>query len=266
MRRLKTIFYWLVGFYAVLVLLLYLFQEKILFHPEVLPKDFVFEFDHVFEEIYLPSEDGAELHGIHFKNQDPKGVILYFHGNSGSLRRWGELTTFFVEKNYDVVIMDYRGYGKSTGTLTEQRLYDDAQLFYEYVLKQFSENEIIVYGRSLGTGIAIKVAADNEPEQLVLETPYYSIQEIAETKFPFIPTANILKYRIPSHEMIQDVRCAITIYHGTNDQVVPFTSGKRLFESIPNKNKKFIVVPGGSHNNLILYQEYLSTIDSALGN
>ena len=146
---------------------LFFFQEKLIFRPITLPQDFVYNFSNPFEELFLKAEDGAVINALHFKKENPKGIILYFHGNAGNLARWGKITEFFVEKDYDVLVMDYRTYGKSTGKLSEQALYSDAQMCYNYVLKQYEESEIIVYGRSLGTGMATYLASNNNPKQLI---------------------------------------------------------------------------------------------------
>jgi len=151
--------------------MLYFIQEKMIFLPTKLPQDYRYSFRHDFEEINLKTDDGFVLNSIHFKQLKPKGLILYFHGNAGDLSRWGNITSFFADKNYDVLVMDYRTYGKSTGKLSEDALHNDAQLFYEYALERYDESDIILYGRSLGTGIATKLAANNNPDRLILETP-----------------------------------------------------------------------------------------------
>ncbi len=253
-------------FYSIIIVILYFFQENILFQPEELPDDYTFQFDHPFEEFFLETDEGVCLNAIHFKNNNPKGIILYFHGNRGSLRRWGEIVLFFAKKQYDVVVMDYRSYGKSAGEITEKKLYSDAQLFYNHILKQYPEDQITVYGRSIGTGIATKIAADNQPCNLILETPYYNIKDIVESWVPHIPTNALLRFKIPSGLFIKNVTCTVTIYHGTDDGVVPYQTGERLYKSIPTKNKQMITIPKGSHNDLIEFEGYLNTIDKILEN
>ncbi|NNE03974.1 MAG: alpha/beta hydrolase, partial [Eudoraea sp.] len=122
MNRVGRIFGVLIVFIIFAASMLYFIQEKLIFLPTKLPVDFEYSFQYPFEEVFLTAEDGAVLNALHFKNKDPKGVILYFHGNAGDLSRWGQIATYFVKKNYDVVIMDYRTYGKSTGVLSEEAL------------------------------------------------------------------------------------------------------------------------------------------------
>src|SRR5690554_6918936 len=174
-NKLKNVLLVIVALYIMIGASLYFLQEKILFMPTVLPQDFQYEFNHPFEELFLKTEDHAVINALHFKAENPKGVILYFHGNAGELSRWGIVVQKFVEMRYDVLVMDYRTYGKSTGKLSEKALYSDAELFYKYLLIRYPEDKIVVYGRSLGTTFATYVAAKNHPKQLLLEAPFYSL-------------------------------------------------------------------------------------------
>ncbi|MEE9363803.1 MAG: alpha/beta hydrolase [Cellulophaga sp.] len=264
MQKLKKIVSYLFLFSALLTIMLYLFQEKLIFLPTKLPQEYTYSFSQDFSEFNLNTEDGATLNALHFKQENPKGVLLYFHGNAGDLSRWGEITTFFVEKQYDVIVMDYRTYGKSTGELSEKLLHKDAQLFYEYTLKHYSESEISIYGRSLGTGIATKLASDNNPKQLILETPFSSLIDVAKERFPFLPINWLLKYKLKSEEYIERISCPITIFHGTEDSVVSYDLGLRLYNAIPGENKKMYTIEKGNHNNLIQFDTYRNGIDAIL--
>ena len=243
---------------------LYFFQEKLIFRPTTLPQDFTFNFSNPFEELFLKAEDGAIINAIHFKTEHPKGVILYFHGNAGDLSRWGNITEFFVEKGYDVFVMDYRNYGKSTGNLSEQSLYSDAQMCYNYVLDRYAASEIIVYGRSLGTGMATYLASKNNFKQLILETPFYSLTDVARHRFSLFPTKKLLKYDFPSYKYVQEINCSISIFHGTNDSVIPYESGKKLFNFIKQEDKEFYTIENGEHNNLIEFDSYQIQIQKIL--
>ena len=247
-----------------LVSTLYFIQEKILFLPTALEQDYRFQFNHRFEEINLKTEDGAILNAIHFKVNQPKGVILYFHGNAGDLSRWGTIAEFFVEKGFDVLIMDYRTYGKSTGKLNEDVFYKDADLFYKYVKDRYNESDITLYGRSLGTGIATNLASKNKPKQLILETPYYSITDVAQKRFPILPVAFLLKYKFPSYQFISNVTCPIVIFHGTKDDVIPYSSAEKLYQSYSNKLTTFVKIEDGNHNNLVSFDLYQNQIKRIL--
>ena len=264
MKRVKKAAFSLIILYLMIGASLYFFQEKLIFRPTKLSQDFAFKFSNEFEELFLKSEDGAVINALHFKTENPKGVILYFHGNMGDLARWGKITEFFVDKNYDVFVMDYRTYGKSTGELSEQALYKDAQMCYDYVTKNYKESEITIYGRSLGTGLATYLASINKPNRLILETPYYSLTDVAKLRFSMFPTNKLLRYDFPSYKFIQKGTCPITIFHGTNDAVVPYTSGEKLFNCMPQKEKSFFTIENGAHNNLIEFETYRDQISKIL--
>lgn len=262
-KRLKTLIYVILGLYLMIGFSLYFFQERLLFHPTKLEQNYEFQFGHPHDELFIDTKDGAKLNAIHFKVKNPKGIILYFHGNAGDLKRWGTIAEYFTKYNYDVLVMDYRTYGKSTGRLSETALYEDAQLFYDYALNLYPENKIVIYGRSLGTGIATKIASENKAQQLILETPYYSITDVAKHRFPVFPVKLLLKYQIPTFKFIQKVDYSITIIHGTADKVVPFRSGKKLDNlNLPNLN--FITVENGTHNDLVNYDIYHDTVSRLL--
>ena len=263
-QRLKRVITFILLFYVMINASLYLLQDKILFRPTVLEQDYQYKFNYDFEELFLKTDENVIINAIHFKTANPKGVILYFHGNQGDLQRWGTITEYFVNKNYDVFVMDYRTYGKSVGKLSEEGLYEDADFIYNYLKEQYPESDITVYGRSLGTVFATYVASNHKPNQLILETPYYSMIDVAQSRFPLVPVKQFMNYEFPIYSFINDVNCNITILHGTSDKVVPFLSGKKLFEVAPKTNTRFISIEGASHNNLIDYDAYHNEIDEIL--
>lgn len=124
--RLIRVLLLVTGLYILIGSALVVFQEKLIFLPTVLEQDYKFEFNHEFEEVFLETDTDAIINAIHFKVENPKGVIVYFHGNAGDLDRWGTIAEYFVKRDYDVFIMDYRTYGKSVGPLTEEAFYHDA--------------------------------------------------------------------------------------------------------------------------------------------
>jgi hypothetical protein len=263
-QRLKRFIALIVLIYVMINASLYLLQDKILFRPTVLSQDYQFEFAHKFEEVFLTTEENVVINAIHFKVDNPKGVILYFHGNQGDLQRWGTITEYFVDKDYDVFVMDYRTYGKSKGDLNEEALYSDAESIYNYLKKQYSESKITVYGRSLGTTFATFVASKHNPKQLILEAPYYSMIDVAKSRFPLIPVKQFMNYHFPTYNYIKNVKCNISILHGTSDKVVPFASGQKLCHVAPKTTTNFIAIKGASHNNLIGFEAYHREINAIL--
>ncbi|MBT8222220.1 MAG: lysophospholipase [Eudoraea sp.] len=266
MRRLKKILGVGLAAYLIAIIMLYFLQEKLIFLPTRLPQNYAYSFSEHFEEVFLSAADGARLNALWFKREDSNGLILYFHGNAGNLSRWGEIVIPFAKQGFDVLVMDYRTYGKSTGALSEEALYSDAQLFYDFAQKNYPEKQIILYGRSLGTGMATRLAADNQPALLLLETPYYSLLDIGAKRFPWLPVKWLMKYPFRAHVFMQQVLCPVRIFHGTEDRIVPFDSGRKLFDSIPRADKRFYAIQGGRHNNLSSFPTYQQAVIEVLQN
>lgn len=266
MIKLKRLIYILIGIVSIYIItgfVLMMMQERLIFQDEELPESYQFDFPMPFEEIKIEVGD-ATLSGLHFQGEEPKGLIIYYHGNSGNLSRWGNEVQYFVKLNYDVVVMDYRGYGKSTGKRTMEALLNDAQLFYDYGKQYFPEDKITLYGRSLGTGIVTHVASQNEPKQLILETPYYDFKSVVKRFYPIFPVGLSLKFDFKTNEYIQSVQCPIYIFHGTSDDVVLYSSGKKLHESVTNGKSELITIEGGEHKGLIEFNQVRNRMEEIL--
>ena len=259
----KKFFIILILAYVLLALGLYFFQEKIIFRGKKLAKDFVYQFDYKFTEVNFEAEDKSIINALHFTVEKPKGVILYFHGNKGSLARWGDIVAPYTEYGYDVFVIDYRGYGKHNGKRSEDSLYADALKSYSYLKQRFSEDQIIVYGRSLGGTFATRVASEHQPKHLILEAPFYNILDFSRRKFALLPYKLLLRYKFESNRYMKSVNCPITIFHGDNDALIPLASGQKLFDVASNKNAEIVIIPNGTHHNLTtfdLYKQKVKTI------
>lgn len=254
----------LVFVYVVGAVLLYAFQENFIFLDDELPQDYAFEFEYDFEEINLKVEDGANLNAIHFKADTAKGLVLYFHGNQGNLTRWGGVAAEFTRLGYVVLVMDYRGYGKSTGQRSMKALLSDAEKFYQYVLEHFPEDQITLYGRSLGTGLASWLAGKHLPKRLILETPYYSLAAMAKRYYPIYPAQLALRYNFESHEYLKKAQCPVYIFHGTEDEVVPYSQGKKLYESLSKDQGHLMTIDQGMHKNLASFPEFHTRVKEIL--
>ena len=236
-------------------------QNKIIFFPEVLPSEFQFEFHEDFEEIFYETKDGISINALHFKAKSSKGIVFYSHGNAGSLRTWGSIAGDFLSNDYDLLIYDYRSYGKSEGKLSEEKLYEDAETIYGELAKKYNEENIVIYGRSIGTGIASKVAVGKNPGHLVLESPYYNFPDLAKRYFPLIPS-RLIKYKLRNDVHIQQVTCPVTLFHGTSDEVIYYGSSLKLEKHLGHRGQ-LVTIPGGHHNDLPesdVYRRALSEI------
>lgn len=259
------------GLFATLIgagsVYLYVNQERKIFQQKPLPKDFKFFSNYPFKEVYLSAGDGATLHGLHYHVPGSRGVVLYFHGRGRNLSTEGNrVAKDFASRGQDVFIVDYRGFGKSRGELAFSSILSDANLFYDYLRKTYGEEEITLYGRSLGTGIATYLASLRKPARLVLEAPYYSLQDAAANAFPLFPRfliPYILKYPIRTDLWIQRVKCPIHIIHGTKDRVIGYDASARLHRLIQHRtHAQLTLIQGGTHSTVHYHPAYQSTLDT----
>ena len=263
MKILLQFIYFLVGLYFLICILLYFFQERLIFFPQKLAIDHAFNFNGDFEEKIFQVDEETTIHALHFFAKNPKGVILYFHGNAGSLDDWGGVADDFVQMNYDVLISDFRGFGKSTGKISETGFYQDAQMLYDILLEKYDASQITIFGRSLGTGVAVDLASGNKAERLILETPFANFADLAQSRFKIFPVKALLKFGFPNKDKIEKVDCPVHILHGTNDQVIPYHHAKEL-KSVLKSGWTFTTIKLGNHNNLFTFQEYWTKIKAIL--
>ncbi|MBZ0326220.1 MAG: alpha/beta hydrolase [Altibacter sp.] len=250
--------------YIVISVLLYYLQEFFLFKPEKLPSDFQFFYENqVVEEYNLETRDGATINGLHFRVKKPLGVVLYLKGNSKSIKGWGKFAVDFTRNQYDVIMVDYRGFGKSTGKRSQKAIKHDLQFIYNTIRERVDEKYIILYGRSLGSGFATKLASMNNPKLLILDAPYYSLTKVTGRYMPFMPLSVILRYPMPTYKWLKYVNCPIRIIHGTNDKLIPFKSSVKLSRIKPKQTRLYPVIDGG-HKNLNNFEEYHKILEEIL--
>lgn len=254
----------LIGGYLLLCLLVYAMQEKLLFPSEVLPDDykFSFPFDGELEEVWLKSSSG-NIHGLWFTLPETRGVILYLHGNAGSLKDWGYVAPEFLNRGYDILIIDYREYGKSKGRLSEKGLFEDGMAAWKFLEERYEKEKIIVYGRSLGSGIAARIASEQQPSRVILETPYFSMKSRAAEQFAWLPVKWLLKYPLETNIYLSDFEGELFIIHGTEDHIISVNHSRRLADSLKNISV-YREVEGGGHNDLERYQEYHDFLEQSL--
>jgi len=256
MKRIGKILGGIMLLYGVAWCIFFFFQDRFIFQSHVLPPEYVFRFDQKFEEYTISTADGEKLNALLFRAESSKGLILYFHGNANNLQRWGEYAIDFTALGYDVLMTDYRGYGKSTGTPTEENLYSDAKLILEWVKSNLLPyTRLIIYGRSLGSAVATNLAIHSNPDLLILETPF---DKLSSALYLFSST-----YSFSNYSMLPDVKCKRAIIHGEEDGVVPLSSALRL-KPLLSSQDHFIVIEGGSHNDLRDFKAYHKVLKELL--
>ena len=237
----------LVG-YVGIVALMFVAQRALMYFPETArtpPADAQFP---AAQEATLTSADGTSLIAWHVP---PKAnmVVLYFHGNGGSLRHRVPRFRSLTADGTGLVALSYRGYGGSQGSASEEGLIADARAAYEFAQTRYPESRIVVWGESLGTGVAIALAVEKKIDALVLEAPFTSTADIAFAAYPFIPVRLLMWDQFRSDERIARVKAPLLVLHGARDRVVPISYGERLF-SLANEPKQFVRFARGEHENL----------------
>ena len=255
----------ILAIYIGISILLYYLQDYMLFKPEKLPKDFQFNYDNQkFKEYNLETRDGATINGLLFMPQgEAKGTVLYLKGNSKSIKGWGKFAVDFTRLGYNVLMGDYRGFGKSTGKRSQKAIKRDLQEVYNKIKDLTPEENIIVYGRSLGSGFAAKLASTNSPKLLILDAPYYSLTKVTARYMPFMPLSILMKYPLPTYKWLKYVQCPIHIIHGTKDKLIPFKTSVKLAQ-VNQKLTKLHPVIGGGHKNLNNFEAYHRMLEDIL--
>lgn len=263
--------YLLYGFLIILSLLVIgnifteILQDLFIFRPVKLKKDHVFRFKIPFEEITLDTPHNGKINVLWFHNPDQKRpLVFYSHGNSSNLDDWGDLCYYFDELGYDLIIYDFRGFGKSKGRRNEKSFLSDATAVYDFALRHYDKENIVLYGRSMGTGVSTMLATEKGAKLLILETPYYSIPSLFKSYYPFLPVALFsFKYSFPTNEWLKQVECPVYIFQGTRDTVVPYRCAVQL-KPLMKQPENFITISGARHNNLSEYEMFTNDLKSIL--
>lgn len=251
--------------YGAIGIAFYYLQEKVLFRPEVVSSTQPWGFAQPHQEVNLMVTPTSNLNLVQFKHTGDslKGVVLYFHGNRKNVSWYAPYTKIFTDQGYEVWMMDYPGYGKSTGIFTEKTIYEWALLVYKLARPRFSPQQIILYGKSMGTGVASQLASVRDCKRLILETPYYDLPNVLRPYLSIYPLHRIMHYHFPTWQYLQKVTAPVTILHGTSDWTVRYSNTQKL-KPFLKKGDTVITVNGGSHNDLFKFPEVTSAIETDL--
>ena len=242
---------------------LYFNQESILFVPRKLAVKHVFKFDRPYEERFFETPDKIKLNALLFPADSSRGLIFYLHGNAGSLDGWGDIAAMYNARGYDLFLFDYRGFGKSGGHITsESQFFEDIRLLYREMKKKYTEDKISVIGYSIGTGPAAMLAAENEPKQLILLSPYYSMPDMMHQRYSFVPEF-ILTYRFETYRYLDQLKAPVSIFHGREDQTIYFGSSLKLKKHFKPGDRLF-PLESQAHNGMDNNAQYQAELDALL--
>lgn len=264
-RKLRLFLQFLLIVYGIVGISIYYLQDKIIFHPVRLETDYKFNFPGKTEEmtIALNSDDSINLVKFYPEKIPVKGVVLYFHGNRQNVERYSKFMEVFLRNGYEVWMPDYPGYGKSRGVITEMNLYKTGWAVRKLAAVSFSNDRVIIYGKSLGSAVAAYAATGMPAKELILETPYYSIRQVFRSYAWMYPLSRLVKYELPTYKYIEGLQMPVIIFHGTNDGVIRYSNALKL-KPFLKPGDEFITIPGGSHNTVNLSKKYYETMDSLL--
>lgn len=246
---------------------IYFFQDYMFLRPQTLPADTKYAFAAPHRETDVKLDEEYSMNVVQFltTHDSARGVVLYFHGNMKNIGRYAEYAGLFTRNGYEVWMVDYPGFGKSTGKLTEQKMYDYAEQLYLMASSRFKAGSIVIYGKSLGTGVAAWLAAKKSCKRLILETPYYSFHSLTAHYLPVYPVSKLIKLKLPVYKYISIVNAPVAIFHGTEDNVIPYSNAKKL-EADLKATDLFFTIEKGAHNNLGDFPVFRQKLDSLLAN
>jgi uncharacterized protein len=252
--------------YAAAMAWLWFYQEKLLFQPSVLAANYPLATQPGLTEVKV-DVPGAQLSVLHLQLPQPKGVLFFLHGNGGNADSWFTNPDFYRRANFDVVMMDYRGYGKSTGQIeSEAQLRADVRAVWQHFAPQYQSKKWVLMGRSLGTalaaGLSVELAqAGRAPDATILVSAYQSMQAMAATHYPIVPQA-LLRYPLRTHEAVAQMRNPLWLIHGEADTLIAPSHSQALHLLAPAS--KLVLVPKAGHNDLQEFELYLQALRAAL--
>ncbi|MSP87195.1 MAG: alpha/beta hydrolase [Alphaproteobacteria bacterium] len=236
--------------YLVFVGALTLFQRRLMYHPDPRPATPALAGVPEMEPLALEAADGVRLVAWYRPARDGNATVLYLHGNAGNIGMRGPKVRALLDAGLGVMLLSWRGYGGSAGAPTEAGLYDDGRAAFDALARRgVAANRLVLYGESLGSGIAVQLATERKIAALVLEAPFASATEVAAGAYPFVPVCWLLWDKFESIAKIAAVTAPILVMHGERDEVIPVDQGKRLFERA-TAPKQIALFPRGRHNDL----------------
>jgi len=254
-----------VSVYLALTLMLYLFQGRMVFLSNLpgrtltaSPNDIGLDY----EDISLTTSDNERLHGWYIPAANSRGVLLFFHGNAGNISHRLDSIKIFHKLDLDTLIIDYRGYGQSTGEASEQGTYLDAQAAWDYLInnRRIPAHRIIIFGRSLGGAIGAWLGVQNTPAAVIIESSFSSGADMAHRLYPFLPTRLITRLKYPVADYAGRLNCPVLVVHSRHDEIIPFSMGQEIYAAV-KQQKKFLELRGDHNNGFLVSQgEYIAAL------
>ena len=261
--------------YGMICLYLFLMQARLIYYPNIPSRELTgspADIGLTYESVAIVTGDRITLHGWFVPAREQNGVLLFFHGNGGNISHRLDSLRIFHEMGLATLIIDYRGYGRSQGDISEQGTYLDAEAAWNFLteVKKVAADRIVVFGRSLGGAIAAHCAAHHKPGGLILESAFTSVPDMASHLYPFLPARLLSRFRYSTIKELRSVSCPVLIIHSRDDEIIPFENGRQLYQAAPEP-KRFLKIKGGHNDGFFVSgQQYIigikSFIDLSLAN
>ena len=258
MRMMWTALGVLAAAYGGLALGLYLFQSRLVFYPEidreVVATPALAKLQ--YENLHLRTSDGIDLHGWHIPAMQPRGTVLFLHGNAGNISHRIDSVAMFHRLGYSTLIFDYRGYGRSEGKPSEDGTYRDAEAAWRYLADQLHipPCRIVLFGESMGGAVAAWLAARQKPAALVIASGFTSVPDLGQQLYPWLPVRWLARIRYDTREYLRSVSAPVLIAHSPEDDIVPFEHGRALYAAA-NPPRQFLEIAGGHNDGFIFMRE-----------
>jgi len=226
-------------------------EDKLIFYPSAEIIHTPGQVGLEFQDLFFTTADGVRLHSWFIPHRDARITLVWFHGNAGNISHRVENIKLLHDKvKVNIFIFDYRGYGRSEGSVSEAGTYQDGAAALQFVRKQLGveAQNLIIFGRSLGAAVAAEMASRFDSRGLILESPFVSIREMAKSVFPLLPIGPLLQTRYDNLEKIVKIKVPLLVLHGDRDEVIPYEHGKRVFAAAPGP-KDFYTINGAGHND-----------------
>ena len=241
----------LAAVYVILLVLLYTFQSRLIHLPNLPGRALTATPEAIglaYRDVTIPTDDGLELHGWFVPAREPRGTLLFFHGNAGNISHRLDSLDLFNRLDLSVLIVDYRGYGESKGRPSEQGLYRDGEAALAFLQDEFDvpAAEVVVFGRSLGAAVAAHVGAQAPVAALVLESAFTSVADVGSELYPIFPVRTLVRYRYPTIDYVERSEGPLLVIHSPEDEIIPFSHGQRLYDAGPQA--RLMLRIAGDHN------------------
>lgn len=257
------------GIYGLMVLFLFVSQSRLLYQADFPTRDLVTtpaRIDLVYEDINLRTEDGVLIHGWWLPHPQPRGALLFFHGNAGNISHRLDSLRIFHNLGLGVLIIDYRGYGQSEGSPSEEGTYLDAEAAWRHLTEDrgIPAQEIVLFGRSLGGAVAAWLAALEQPAGLIVESGFTSVPDLAAQLYPFIPVRLLVRFDYDTRAGVAAMQNPVLIIHSRDDDIIPFSHGEALHAAAPVAHDMLVLRGGHNDGFIVSHADYVRGLDAYL--